>query len=201
MLPGDWREDHELRPRVESLAAVVEGQGAKPFVERLRSQWDRGTPVAAPDGRLSFRAVAGRGEPVGLMAEVLDGTLDAHSRRDLLTMTPDQVAGRHHDHEMAGYATPPDRWRVGVLPGGEPVGFVIAARNAHHAIIAYIRVRPAHRGHGYIDALPAEGTRVLAAQSVPRVRATTDVGNTPMAAAFARAGHVTFGQGIHYHWT
>lgn len=30
MFPGDWREDHELRPRVESLAAVIEGPGRAP---------------------------------------------------------------------------------------------------------------------------------------------------------------------------
>jgi hypothetical protein len=38
----------------------------------------------------------------------------------------------------------------------------------------------------------APGTRLLAAQNVPRIRAATDVGNAPMAAAFARAGYVTF---------
>ncbi len=40
-----------------------------------------------------------------------------------------------------------------------------------------------------------EGTRVLAAQPpepVPRIRATSDVTNTPMARAFTRAGHVNY---------
>ena len=35
------------------------------------------------------------------------------------------------------------------------------------------------------DATPPEYSRLLAAQDVPRIRAATDVGNAPMAAAFA----------------
>jgi RimJ/RimL family protein N-acetyltransferase len=45
-----------------------------------------------------------------------------------------------------------------------------------------------------------EGTRLLAAQNVPRIRAATDVGNAPMAAAFARAGYVTFERKIDMIW-
>jgi len=54
----------------------------------------------------------------------------------------------------------------------------------------------AHRGHGYIADILAEGTRVLAAQDVPYIRASTDLGNVPMAAAFHRAGWVTTGHQI-----
>ncbi len=46
---------------------------------------------------------------------------------------------------------------------------------------------PAHRGNGYADDLLAEGTRILAEQDVPRIRAATDLGNVPMANAFQRA--------------
>ncbi|WP_328686691.1 GNAT family N-acetyltransferase [Streptomyces caniferus] len=201
LVPGDWRADPAVRPGIDALIALVEGQGATPFVERLRFQWNPGTPLAAPDPRLAFRAVAGREELVGLMTEVLDGTLDAHSLRDLMTMTPRQAAEEQYQDEMEKYSTPRDWWRVAVLPDGEPVGFVIAAKNSYHAIIAYIGIRRAHRGHGYIDALLAEGTRILATAGVPRIRATTDLGNTPMAAAFARAGYVNVEREIHYDWT
>ena len=37
----------------------------------------------------------------------------------------------------------------------------------------------------------AEGTRVLAAQGVPFIKASADLGNVRMAAAFHRAGWVT----------
>jgi hypothetical protein len=46
----------------------------------------------------------------------------------------------------------------------------------------------------------AEGTNLLAAQNVPRIRAATDVGNAPMAAAFARASYVTFERQIGMTW-
>jgi len=59
---------------------------------------------------------------------------------------------------------------------------------------------PVHRGHGYIDAILTAGTRILAAQDVPRIRATTDLGNVPMAAAFARAGWVNFENSINMIW-
>ncbi|HEY3735623.1 MAG TPA: GNAT family N-acetyltransferase [Streptosporangiaceae bacterium] len=87
-----------------------------------------------------------------------------------------------------------------MLPGGDPAGFVIPARNDYNAIIAYIAVLPAHRGHGYISEILAEGTRIPAAQDVPRIRASTDLGNVPMAAAFARAGWVNFERSIDMTW-
>ncbi len=59
---------------------------------------------------------------------------------------------------------------------------------------------PAHRGHGYIADILAEGTRVLAAQDMPLIRASTDMGNVPMAAAFHRAGWVTTGHQIDMTW-
>lgn len=60
---------------------------------------------------------------------------------------------------------------------------------------------PAHRGHGYVDEILAEGTRVLAALDVPRIRAATDLGNVPMAEAFARAGWVDFQRQITMTWS
>jgi hypothetical protein len=60
-------------------------------------------------------------------------------------------------------------------------------------------VTPAH--HGYIDGIPAEGTRILAEQDVPRVRAATDVGNVPMADRFRRAGDVSSECEIRMTWS
>jgi RimJ/RimL family protein N-acetyltransferase len=194
-VPPDWREDTAVRQAVEERMRVVERTGGRLFVERLRLEWRRGTPVPEPTGRLAFRGVRDRAELVGLMTQVLDGTLDAYSRDDLTRMTAAQAAEQQYDEELERYASPREWWRVATLPdGGEPVGFVIPARNAYHPIIAYLAVLPAHRGRGFIDDVLAEGTRVLAAQDeadVPRIRASTDVGNVPMANAFHRAGYVT----------
>jgi GNAT superfamily N-acetyltransferase len=199
-VPPDWREQPESRRVVEERLAAIARMGAQPLVERLRLEWRPGTPIAAPSGRLLFRQTHGRDEMVAMMMRVLDGTLDAHSRDDLARMTPAEAAAAHYDRELAEYPSPQTWWRVATLPDGEPVGFVTPARNAYNPIIGYIAVLPEHRGNGYIDDVLAEGTRILAAEGVPRIRASTDVGNTPMAAAFSRAGYVTFERSVNWTW-
>ncbi|MDA3628932.1 GNAT family N-acetyltransferase [Saccharopolyspora sp. WRP15-2] len=134
------------------------------------------------------------------MTAVLDGTLDAHSRDDLTRMPAREAAAEQYENEFARCTSPREWWRVATLPGGEPVGFVLPTHNGYNASIAYIAVLPAHRGNGYIDDVLAEGTRVLAEQDVPRIRAATDLGNTPMANAFRRAGYVNFQRELKMAW-
>jgi hypothetical protein len=196
----DWREAAATRQATEDRMAAASQTGARLFVERLRLEWRAGTPVPAPTGRLTFRPVTDPGELLALMTDVLDGTLDAHSRDDLTRMPPRAAAAKHYDEELALYTSPRGWWRIACLPGGEPVGFVIPAHNGYNAIIAYLGVVPAHRGHGYIADILAEGIWVLAAQDVPLIRASTDLGNVPMAAAFHRAGWVTTGHQIDMTW-
>jgi len=200
-LPPDWHDDPEIVRAVDDRRSVLERLGARPLVERLRLQWDAGGMVPPSSDRLQFRPVADREELVGLMTQVLEGTLDAHSRSELTRMTPAEQANFQYDDELAGYTTPREWWRVATLPDGTPVGFVIPARNAYNAIIAYIGVLPAFRGRGYIDDVLGEGTRILAAQGVPRIRAATDVGNVPMARSFARAGYATFERQLDMTWS
>ncbi|WP_228554688.1 hypothetical protein [Catenulispora pinisilvae] len=50
------------------------------------------------------------------------------------------------------------------------------------------------------DDILAEGTRILAEQDVPRIRASTDLDSVPMANAFRRAGYVTFECEIKMGW-
>ncbi len=200
-VPTDWRSEAATRGAVEDRMTVLERTGARLFVERLRLEWRPGTPVPDPSGRLAFRPVGEADELLALMTDVLDGTLDAHGRHDLTRMSAREAAVRHYEDELARYSSPRDWWRVATLPGGEPVGFVIPARNDYNAIVAYLAVLPAHRGNGYIDDILAEGTRILAAQDVPRIRASTDLGNTPMAAAFQRAGYVDFEHTINMTWS
>jgi len=180
--------------------AVLGRTGACLLVERLRFEWRPGTPPHTSSGRLLFRPPHDTDEILTLMTLVLDGTLDTHSRDDLTRMSPREAAVRHFDDELAHYRSPRDWWRVATLPGGAPVGFVTPARNDYHPIIGYLAVLPAHRGNGYIDEILAEGTRVLGAQGVPRIRAATDLGNTPMANAFRRAGYVNFERTINMTW-
>lgn len=198
-VPADWRDDPDARAAVTARMTALERTGAQLFVERLRLEWRAGVPVPEPNGRLTYRGTD-RAELVGLMTRVLDGTLDAHSLADLAGKPPEQVAAEHYDEEFARYRSPIEWHRVATLPGGEPVGFVVPARNPYNAIIAYIGVLPEHRGHGYVHDILAAGTRLLAAEGVPRIRASTDLGNTPMAAAFTRAGYVDFEHQIDMVW-
>jgi RimJ/RimL family protein N-acetyltransferase len=199
-LPADWRDRQHTRQAADDRMRALERVGAKLFVERLRLEWRPGTAIPELSGRLTFRPVRDSGELIELMTLALDGTLDAHSRDDLTRMTPSQAAQAQYHNELERYASPHEWWRIATLPDGEPVGFVIPAHNGYNPIIAYLGVVPAHRGHGYIHDVLAAGTNVLSAQNVPRIRAATDVGNAPMAAAFARAGYVTFERQIDMTW-
>jgi len=199
-IPADWREGEATRRVVEDRMAAVQRTGARLFVERLRFQWHPGTPIPEPTGRLVFRPIRDTEEILALMTRVLDGTLDAHSRDDLTRMSARDAAVRHYDDELVHYRSPREWWRVATLPDGEPVGFVTPARNDYNPIIGYLAVLPEHRGNGYIDEILAEGTRVLNAQGAPRIRAATDLGNTPMANSFQRLGYVNFERTINMVW-
>lgn len=199
-VPPDWRRGEPTRAPVEDRMRVLERTGARLFVERLRLEWRPGIPVPEPGGRLRFRPVRDTDELLSLMTLALDGTLDAHNRADLARMSAREAAVRHYEGELARYASPREWWRTATLPGGEPVGFVVPARNDYNPVIAYLAVLPAHRGNGYIDDILAEGTRILAAHDAPRIRASTDLGNTPMARAFQRAGYVNFERAIAMTW-
>jgi RimJ/RimL family protein N-acetyltransferase len=199
-IPPDWREHAGPRRAVEDRMAIAGQLGAQLLTERLRFEWRPGTPVAAPTGRLEFRPVRDDGELLELMTLTMDGTLDAHSQQDLALMPARQGAVKHFEEELARFSSPRQWWRIATLPGGEPAGFVIPARNNYHAIIAYLGVVPAQRGHGWASKILAEGTRILAAQDAPRIRASTDLGNIPMAEAFTRAGWVNFERSISMTW-
>lgn len=199
--PPDWRDNAATRQAVEDRMTVLERTGARLFVERLRLEWRPGSPIPDPGERLVFRPVHAPEELMALMARVMDGTLDAHGRDDLTRMSAQEAAVQQYEEELACYASPRGWWRIATLPHGEPVGFVIPAHNGYNPIIAYIAVLPQHRGNGYIDDILAEGTRILADQNVPRIRASTDLGNIPMANAFHRAGYINFEREINMTWT
>lgn len=199
-VPPAWRDDDTSRQVVEDRMNAARQTGARLLVERLRLEWRPETPIPEPTRRLAFRPIRDQEEIIALMTLVMDGTLDAHSREDLTRLSPRQAAVKHYEDELAQYASPREWWRIATRPDGEPVGFVIPARNDYNAIIAYVGVVPAHRGNGFVDEILAEGSRVLAAQEVPRIRAATDLGNVPMARAFQRAGYVTFEHRIDMTW-
>ncbi|MCX5529322.1 GNAT family N-acetyltransferase [Streptomyces sp. NBC_00006] len=201
-VPPDWHDDPAAREVVESRTRVLESTGARLLVERLRLQWTPTSPLPESKGRLVFRPVADREDLLALMTPVMEGTLDTHGQADLASgLSRREAAERHYDEEFAGFKSPHEWWRIAELPdGGGPVGFVVPARNSYHPIIAYLGVLPAHRGNGHIDEILAEGTRVLAAEGVDRIRASTDLDNVPMAKSFARAGYINFERTLNLVW-
>ncbi|WP_022892936.1 GNAT family N-acetyltransferase [Agromyces subbeticus] len=199
-LPADWREQPATRRGTELRMALLERLGARLLVERLRLEWQPGTPIAEPDPRLSFRPAASDEEWLDLLTRALDGTLDVHCREDLARMTPRETALGQWQNEFARFSSPREWWRVAENAEGEVVGFVLPARNSYHHIVAYLAVLPEHRGNGYIDGILTEGTRVLAEAGAPRVRASTDVPNVPMARAFERGGYRNFERTINMGW-
>lgn len=199
-IPPDWREHASTLRGVEDRMAIAGQLGAQLLTERFRFEWRPGAPIAAPTGRVEFRPVSDDGELLDLMTLTMDGTLDAHSQQDLALMSARQGAVRHFEEELACYSSPRQWWQIAILPGGEPAGFVVPARNNYHAIIAYLGVLPSYLGNGYINEILAEGTRILAAHKVPRIRASTDLRNVPMAEAFTRAGWVNFERSISMTW-
>jgi RimJ/RimL family protein N-acetyltransferase len=199
-VPPGWRDNALARRPVEDRMTVAERTGARLFVERLRLEWRQGTPVPGPSRRLVFRSAEDTGELLALMTLAIEGTLDAHDRDELTRTSARAAAAGHYEGELARYTSPRSWWQIADLPAGDPVGFVIPARNDYNPIIAYLAVLPGHRGHGYVDDILAEGTRILARHGAPRIRASTDLGNIPMANAFQRAGYVNFEREIKMTW-
>ncbi|MDQ0643165.1 GNAT family N-acetyltransferase [Microbacterium murale] len=199
-LSADWREHPDSRRETEMLIEVMEASGARVVVERLRMEWRAGTPIPPPDARLSFRPFRSEDELLDLTALVLSGTLDAHSVEELAGDDARAVARSQYEGEFQKYSSPREWWRVAVNEDGDEVGFVFPARNSYHPIIAYIGVLPDHRGRGYIHGILSEGTRVLGGAGADHIRASTDVGNVPMANAFACGGYPTFERLINMSW-
>jgi RimJ/RimL family protein N-acetyltransferase len=199
-VPPDWRYHPTTASGIADRMAALERTGARPLVERLRFEWHPGTPIARSNKSVTFRQPLDNEEIVELMTIALDGTLDAHSQHDMAQMSPHEAAVHHFDDELASYQSPRAWWRIAMRGDGEPVGFVMPARNHYNAIIAYLAVLPRYRGNGYVNEILAEGTDILARQHVPRIRASTDLANVPMAVAFQRAGWNNFERTINMTW-
>lgn len=190
-LPGDWQQ----RPAVvEALAwrrEAARRAGLPASLERLRYEWTPQAGVPAPSGRLLFHAEPDDEVFVDLFRRVLPASLDATTRKEAVRLG----AEAHARVDVAFYrdGMPGERswWRVARTPDGEVAGFGLPSRNHAAPVVGYLGVLPEHRGHGYADEILAEITRILVAELAPEViRADTDVANTPMAAAFARAGYL-----------
>jgi RimJ/RimL family protein N-acetyltransferase len=148
--------------------------------------------VPPPSDRLEFRRVDDD-TLVELVARCGDGSLDAHTAQRR-SRTGREATARFEVEEMRDFPGPREWWRAAYTPDGQPVGFVLPTRAGGFHAVGYLGVVPEHRGRGYVDDLLGACTRVLTVeQNAERIVANTDVGNVPMAAAFARAGYADTG--------
>ena len=199
-VPPDWRLNESSRQQVEAVVGIAEQTGARVFVERLRFEWRKGTPIAPPSRRLEFRHPRDDDEILGLMTAAVAGSLDAHTLLDRETMSAEEAAREHFFGELAQQISPRANWRVATDHTGATVGFVTPGHNHYHPVIGYVAVLPEHRGNGYIHDILTAGTRILADQGADHIRAATDLTNLPMAAAFERGGWINFERSINMTW-
>ena len=78
--------------------------------------------------------------------------------------------------------------------------FLSPGHNPYSLVIGYLAVMPDHRGRGYINDILNEGVSELAATGVDRIRAATDMTNSPMGDAFLRNGWTEYERSIDTVW-
>jgi RimJ/RimL family protein N-acetyltransferase len=180
-LPLDWRARHDVVAALSWRWEAAVAAGLTDELERLRFEWTAGTPVPEPDDEVF----------TNLFQRTLAASLDATSRR--MADVVGEYAQASSDVAFYRDRMPGDRrwWFTASTPDGAHAGFGVPSRNSQAAlVVGYLGVLPEHRGHGYIDDILAEVTRILAAEArADVIYADTDVANKPMAAAFERAGY------------
>jgi RimJ/RimL family protein N-acetyltransferase len=197
LLPADWRGRRDVVTALSWRWDAAMRAGLTEELERLRFVWTNAAGLPRDSGRLTFGAEPDDGVFEDLFCRVLDGTLDATTRK-----TADAVGPRAQARlDVAFYRDkmPGDRgwWRVARTRDGEAVGFGIPSRNSDFPVVGYLGVLPEHRGHGYVGDILAEITRVLVAEAGAQIiHADTDLANQPMAAAFERAGYRNFARRV-----
>ncbi|MCK2219214.1 GNAT family N-acetyltransferase [Actinomadura sp. ATCC 31491] len=191
-LPSGWREDAGVAAGLTWRKEAAARAGLTGELERLRYEWTDDVPVPEPSGRLVLRPEDDDEAFAEAFRRVAEGTLDHATRLALRTTDPLEQARQ----DVAGYKEMPgDRswWRLAYSAAdGSLAGVALPSANNAGPVVGYLGVVPEHRGHGYVDDLLAEITRFHAERGERRVVADTDLGNTPMARAFERAGYRVF---------
>jgi RimJ/RimL family protein N-acetyltransferase len=188
LLPPGWRDLPPVRAAAQARLDASTAAGLRPLVERYNYRWtpERGLPPRP--GRLTYRREPDDAVILDVLGRMHEGTLDAHARRTIAAHGV-PAAAREDLEILRWFPSPRDWWRLAYTPAGDLVGLTVPARNYADPVVGIIGVVPEHRGNGYGYDLLVECTHLLVAEGADRVVAATDVTNTPMAAAFARAGY------------
>ncbi|OEV12269.1 GNAT family N-acetyltransferase [Streptomyces nanshensis] len=208
VLPPGWRDDPAVRAGAEARIGAAARAGWSPLVERFRYRWTPACGLPVHPGRLRFRPEPDDEAVLDVLRQIEHGTLDAHARLAMARHEEPDGSG-NGDGDGSGNASAVERaaredldhlrwtasfggrawWRLAFAPDGALVGLQAPARIPSGLAVGFIGVVPRQRGHGYAYDLLAECTRQLAAEGAESVVASTDLGNAPMAAAFAKAGY------------
>lgn len=186
-----WRADPRAAAAVAWRWEAAGRAGLTEELERLRYEWTADEPVPEPSDRLAFLGDDDDEAFVAAFRRVAEGTLDFSTQQALLTMDPESQA-REDVRDYRSMRGDRSWWRLAFDEQGELAGIALPSANDAGPVVGYLGVVPGHRGRGYVDDLLAEITRFHAGRGVQRITADTDMGNTPMARAFERAGYRNF---------
>lgn len=195
VLPPGWRTDEAVRAAAEARIDAATAAGYRPLVERFRYLWTPECGLPEHPHRLRFRPEPDDEVILDVLRRIQHGTLDAHARRALEEAVPgapgagiERAAQEDLEH-LRWLASPREWWRLAHTPDGALAGLHVPGRIPSGPAAAFIGVVPEQRGNGYAYDLLAECTRQLHQEGAQSIAASTDLGNTPMAAAFAKAGY------------
>jgi len=187
-LPNGWRGAPAVSVAVGWRLAAAARAGLPDQLERLRYRWTPGAGLPGSSGRLSFRPEPDDEVFLSALRRIAVGSLDNTTREDVAALGAEQQARENLDlyRSMPGER---EWWRLAHTADGRLAGLAMPNRNPYGPVVGYLGVVPELRGRRYIDDILAEITRFHAAKGAPRITATTDMTNVPMAAAFERAGY------------
>lgn len=204
-LPTGWRSDPAVAGAFGWRQDAAARAGLTDELERIRFEWTPDAGLPRSGGRLVFRPEPDDDAFLDVFGQVAVGSLDVITRREAAALG----AARQARDDMGIYLAMPgerDWWRLAYTAGapggaggadgvrpGQLAGMILPNRNSSGAVVGYLGVVPRMRGRGYINDLVAETTRFHAGRGEPRIGATTDTTNLPMAAAFERAGYRAWG--------
>ncbi|MEV5715773.1 GNAT family N-acetyltransferase [Amycolatopsis mediterranei] len=186
--PPVWQDDPQVAAEVTGRVEAAEQAGYRRLVERYRFCWTPANGLPEKPGRLEFRPEPDDDVILDVFRRVHVGSLDAHVRRAVEEHGLDAAALEDLDI-MRWMPGPRDWWRLAYTREGELVGLTLPTRNVYDPVVGHIAVVPEQRGRGYGYDLLVEATHDLVGYGADRIIAGTDVGNVPMAKAFAKAGY------------
>lgn len=183
------------------LVALVLESGFRFEVARVTVEWTNGAALPPRSGRLVFRPARSLDDEllVALFAAVADDSLDHGMVADRARLGAQEEARRRLD-TVRSYRGERDWFSVAFTAAGEPVGYTVPGLADDVPMVGEIGVAATHRGHRYVDDLLSFTTAVLAASGAEAIVGDTDRANTPMRAAFARAGYREFAWRDDYRW-